>query len=185
MATPCVPVGRRAVTGRARLRRAEIFFMNTLATARWSLALPKLQMRAKRLFVSLELPQAVTQLLVDLDPHLRGVRWLAPEQMHLTLSFSRQRRDSSRGSALGKSSRHIMQRPSSFLLAASGPFPAKAGRTSFGSASAPLIRIYSNCTNACRTPRSPPVSIPICARSIRTSRSRAVAMFRPNPSVLF
>jgi 2'-5' RNA ligase len=41
----------------------------------------------KRLFVSIELPQAVTKLLADLDPKIRGVRWLAPEQMHLTLSF--------------------------------------------------------------------------------------------------
>jgi 2'-5' RNA ligase len=41
----------------------------------------------KRLFVSIELPQTVTQRLVELDPRLRGVRWLAPEQMHLTLSF--------------------------------------------------------------------------------------------------
>jgi 2'-5' RNA ligase len=41
----------------------------------------------KRLFVSIELPQSATQRLTELDPHLRGVRWLAPEQMHLTLSF--------------------------------------------------------------------------------------------------
>ena len=44
-------------------------------------------MSTKRLFVSVELPHAITQLLGELDPHLRGVRWLAPEQMHLTLSF--------------------------------------------------------------------------------------------------
>ena len=44
-------------------------------------------MSTKRLFVSVELPHAITQLLAELDPHLRGVRWLAPEQMHLTLSF--------------------------------------------------------------------------------------------------
>jgi RNA 2',3'-cyclic 3'-phosphodiesterase len=44
-------------------------------------------MSSKRLFVSLELPQSVSQRLAELDPHLRGVRWLAPEQMHLTLSF--------------------------------------------------------------------------------------------------
>jgi 2'-5' RNA ligase len=42
---------------------------------------------SKRLFISLELPASVTQRLAELDPHLRGVRWLAPEQMHLTLSF--------------------------------------------------------------------------------------------------
>jgi RNA 2',3'-cyclic 3'-phosphodiesterase len=41
----------------------------------------------KRLFVSIELPQAVTRFLAGLDPNLRGVRWLGPEQMHLTLSF--------------------------------------------------------------------------------------------------
>ena len=44
-------------------------------------------MNTKRLFVSLELPRSVTERLAELDPHLRGVRWLAPEQMHLTLSF--------------------------------------------------------------------------------------------------
>jgi RNA 2',3'-cyclic 3'-phosphodiesterase len=42
---------------------------------------------AKRLFVSIELPNSVTQFLGGLDPKIRGVRWLAPEQMHLTLSF--------------------------------------------------------------------------------------------------
>ena len=44
-------------------------------------------MSTKRLFVSIELPPSATRRLAELDPHLRGVRWLAPEQMHLTLSF--------------------------------------------------------------------------------------------------
>lgn len=44
-------------------------------------------MSAKRLFVSIELPRSVAERFAELDPHLRGVRWLAPEQMHLTLSF--------------------------------------------------------------------------------------------------
>jgi RNA 2',3'-cyclic 3'-phosphodiesterase len=44
-------------------------------------------MSTKRLFVSIELPESVTKLLAELDPHLRGVRWLEPEDMHLTLSF--------------------------------------------------------------------------------------------------
>ena len=44
-------------------------------------------MRAKRLFVSLELPGPIARALTDLDPHLRGVRWLRPEQIHLTLAF--------------------------------------------------------------------------------------------------
>lgn len=44
-------------------------------------------MKTKRLFVSIELPRSVTKLLADLDPKMSGVRWLAPEQMHLTLGF--------------------------------------------------------------------------------------------------
>lgn len=44
-------------------------------------------MSTKRLFVSIDLPHFVTNRLAELDPHLRGIRWLAPEQMHLTLSF--------------------------------------------------------------------------------------------------
>jgi 2'-5' RNA ligase len=41
----------------------------------------------KRLFVSIELPESVTISLATLDPHIRGVRWLEPRQMHLTLAF--------------------------------------------------------------------------------------------------
>jgi 2'-5' RNA ligase len=44
-------------------------------------------MATKRLFVSIELPESVRQDLAKLDPHLRGVRWLEPRHMHLTLSF--------------------------------------------------------------------------------------------------
>jgi 2'-5' RNA ligase len=41
----------------------------------------------KRLFVAIDLPQSTRQFLVDLDPQIRGVRWLEPVQMHLTLGF--------------------------------------------------------------------------------------------------
>ena len=41
----------------------------------------------KRLFVSINLPLPIAQLLVALDPELEGVRWLNGGQMHLTLSF--------------------------------------------------------------------------------------------------
>jgi len=44
-------------------------------------------MHAKRLFVAIDLPKALTDLLVTRDPRLPGVRWLRPEQMHLTVSF--------------------------------------------------------------------------------------------------
>ena len=44
-------------------------------------------MRDKRLFIAIDLPSAVTDLLAQMNPHLPGVRWLAPAQIHLTVSF--------------------------------------------------------------------------------------------------
>jgi 2'-5' RNA ligase len=44
-------------------------------------------MPGKRLFVAIDLPESVKATLVRLNPQLRGVRWLSPEQMHITLSF--------------------------------------------------------------------------------------------------
>jgi RNA 2',3'-cyclic 3'-phosphodiesterase len=41
----------------------------------------------KRLFVAIDLPESTRQLLAGLDPHIRGVRWTDPAQMHLTLGF--------------------------------------------------------------------------------------------------
>jgi 2'-5' RNA ligase len=42
---------------------------------------------AKRLFIGLELPESDRIALAKLDPHIRGLRWLQPEQIHLTMSF--------------------------------------------------------------------------------------------------
>ena len=42
---------------------------------------------ANRLFVAIDLSDATRRLLADLDPHIRGVRWTDPPQMHLTLAF--------------------------------------------------------------------------------------------------
>ena len=44
-------------------------------------------MSGKRLFVAIDLPESTASLLNDLNPKLRGVRWTAAEQFHLTLSF--------------------------------------------------------------------------------------------------
>jgi 2'-5' RNA ligase len=44
-------------------------------------------MQPKRLFVAIDLPEPVARLLHEMNPHMRGVRWLPPEQIHLTLSF--------------------------------------------------------------------------------------------------
>jgi 2'-5' RNA ligase len=43
--------------------------------------------KPKRLFVAISPPQYIQQSLVDLDPHIRGVRWTERNQMHLTLGF--------------------------------------------------------------------------------------------------
>ena len=42
---------------------------------------------SKRLFVAIDLPDSTRQLLADLDPQIRGVRWMEPAQIHLTLGF--------------------------------------------------------------------------------------------------
>ena len=44
-------------------------------------------MPAKRLFVAIDMPESVTQPLIELNPHQAGMRWLRAEQIHLTLSF--------------------------------------------------------------------------------------------------
>src|SRR5205807_6816251 len=41
----------------------------------------------KRLFVAIDLPEPTRQLLADIDPHIRGLRWTDLGQMHLTLGF--------------------------------------------------------------------------------------------------
>ena len=42
---------------------------------------------AKRLFVAIDVPDSIQNILVALDPHIRGVRWIDSNQMHLTLGF--------------------------------------------------------------------------------------------------
>ena len=41
----------------------------------------------KRLFVAIDIPDSTRQMLAALDPHIRGVHWSDPAQMHLTLGF--------------------------------------------------------------------------------------------------
>jgi 2'-5' RNA ligase len=42
---------------------------------------------SKRLFVGLEIPESSKVALNKIDPRVRGLRWLPPEQLHLTMSF--------------------------------------------------------------------------------------------------
>ncbi|MBV9618899.1 MAG: RNA 2',3'-cyclic phosphodiesterase [Verrucomicrobia bacterium] len=44
-------------------------------------------MKLSRLFVSIDPPQSIRKFLVDLDPRIRGTRWSAGNQIHLTLGF--------------------------------------------------------------------------------------------------
>jgi 2'-5' RNA ligase len=81
-------------------------------------------MSAKRLFVSIELPETLRDQLAELDPHLRGVRWLEPRQMHLTLSFL--------GNVSGETQQTLMEKlraiswKSFFLpIVGLGTFPSK------------------------------------------------------------
>jgi 2'-5' RNA ligase len=43
--------------------------------------------KLSRLFVSIDPPKSIRDALVNLDPRIRGVRWTAGDQMHLTLGF--------------------------------------------------------------------------------------------------
>lgn len=42
---------------------------------------------AKRLFIALELPENCRNRLAGMATHIRGVRWLTADQLHLTLAF--------------------------------------------------------------------------------------------------
>jgi RNA 2',3'-cyclic 3'-phosphodiesterase len=43
--------------------------------------------KPKRLFVAIDVPDSIQRTLVDLDPHIHGLRWINGNQMHLTLGF--------------------------------------------------------------------------------------------------
>src|SRR4051794_3016034 len=47
----------------------------------------KLSVMTKRLFVAIDLPDWIKATLRELDPKLRGVKWVSSKQMHLTLGF--------------------------------------------------------------------------------------------------
>jgi 2'-5' RNA ligase len=78
----------------------------------------------KRLFVSIELPGAITGVLAELDPHLAGARWLPPEQMHLTLSFLGNVETDTEEVLRGHLSA-ILWKPFFLPLAGMGTFPSK------------------------------------------------------------
>lgn len=78
----------------------------------------------KRLFVSIELPQSVTGTLAQLDPHSRGVRWLEPRHMHLTLAFLGNA-DAEIQDMFSEKLRAISWKPFFLPLVGLGTFPTK------------------------------------------------------------
>ena len=44
-------------------------------------------MSSKRLFVAIDQPDSTAQLLDELNPSIKGVRWTARDQLHLTIAF--------------------------------------------------------------------------------------------------
>jgi RNA 2',3'-cyclic 3'-phosphodiesterase len=80
--------------------------------------------KSKRLFIAIDIPDALARTLGDLDPNLRGVRWLPPEQVHLTLSFVGDVSEESEA-RLGENLKAIRFSAFFLPLAGMGAFPAK------------------------------------------------------------
>jgi RNA 2',3'-cyclic 3'-phosphodiesterase len=78
----------------------------------------------KRLFVSIELPKSLASTLAELDPHIRGVRWLEPHQMHLTLAFLGNVEEENQ-ETLSEKLRAISWKPFFLPLIGLGTFPSK------------------------------------------------------------
>jgi RNA 2',3'-cyclic 3'-phosphodiesterase len=81
-------------------------------------------MMSKRLFVAIDLPEAIRKLLHDLNPGTPGVRWTPVEQLHLTVAFF--------GSVNEKAEAHLREKLTAiefgafFLpLTGVGTFPSK------------------------------------------------------------
>jgi len=102
--------------------------------------------KTKRLFVAIELPESTRKFLVDLDPKIRGARWLDAGQMHLTLGFFG---DVPEDVDLTFREKLSVIEFGSFFCPSSAwePFRRKAGQRYSGSVLALGIRIFFNCTN--------------------------------------
>ncbi|MFL6584742.1 MAG: RNA 2',3'-cyclic phosphodiesterase [Chthoniobacterales bacterium] len=82
----------------------------------------------KRLFVAIDLPDSIRRLLGTLDPKLRGVRLIEPEQIHLTLGFFGNVSPDAE-EKLGQRLRAIEWKPFFLPVAGIGAFPGKGRPT--------------------------------------------------------
>src|SRR5213080_5111204 len=129
----------------------------------------------KRLFVAIDLPDSARQLLAELDPHIRGVRWVDPDQMHLTLGFFDDVPDDV-DSALREKLSAIDFGAFFLPVRGVGTFSTKGAPKIIWIGVGKRTRICFKSTNACRRPRLLPGWSRSCAPGIRTSLLRAAAM---------
>ncbi len=76
-----------------------------------------------RLFVAIDLPEEVRQSVTDICRGLAGVRWLPPEQLHLTLRFMGEA-DDAVNAAIRKGLATIASPPFPLTLNGTGCFPS-------------------------------------------------------------
>lgn len=76
-----------------------------------------------RLFVAIDLPEEVRQSVADICRGLAGVRWLPPEQLHLTLRFVGEA-DDAVNAAIRKGLAKIASQPFPLALSGAGCFPS-------------------------------------------------------------
>lgn len=79
------------------------------------------QEKTQRLFVAIEVPDAVRQLLADQQKGLSGVRWTSPENLHLTVRFIGEAA-SAQASAIKTGLRSVCAERFSLLVAGLGFF---------------------------------------------------------------
>ncbi len=82
----------------------------------------------KRLFVGIDLPHDCKAVLAELDPRIRGLRWLPESQIHLTMSFLGDVDETKQG-VLEESLRQVHVPPFFLPLSGMGSFNAR-GRPS-------------------------------------------------------
>lgn len=136
-----------------------------------------------RLFVAIDLPVEVRQSVTDICRGLAGVRWLPPEQLHLTLRFIGEA-DDAVNAAIRKGLATIASPPFHLTLSGTGCFPSpRRPRVLWVglSGSDPLMQLQQKVETAVATAGLPaderPFSPHITLARLRDHRGSDVAPF--------
>jgi RNA 2',3'-cyclic 3'-phosphodiesterase len=78
----------------------------------------------KRLFLAIDLPERIIEIMTDTYRALRGVRWIYEQQLHLTLHFFGETSED-RETAIISSLRNVQCDPFSLNLKGAGCFPPR------------------------------------------------------------